>query len=141
MPTAAEIKKALMAAGLEVYRTKGDVVHLAERVRENLLMDSGIFIQSSEPRVGFVVRAQRIDFPSEGPEALFERARNLAASALASGYREVSAEVREIFDPGDGERVLDTWYEVQFEKSVGDITAAIEEARFALSIKKSAQPY
>jgi len=141
MPTAAEIKKALMAAGLEVYRTKGDVVHLAERVRENLLMDSGIFIQSSEPKVGFVVRAQRTDFPSEGDETLFDRARKLGAPAVDCGYREVESQVRKVFDPGDGERVLDIWYEVQFEKAVSDVASAIDEARFALSIKRAAHPH
>jgi hypothetical protein len=142
MPTAAEIKKALREAGLEVYRTRGDVVHLAERVRENLLMDAQIFIHAGDAatRVGFVVRAQRNDFPNDGEEHLFERARQLAARAVERGYAEASAEVRKVFDPGDGQRTLDTWCEVSFEKSVGDLEAAIAEARFALSIEKAAPP-
>jgi len=143
MPTASEIKKALRDAGLEVYRTRGDVVHLAERVRENLLMDAQIFIRAGEPpetRVGFVVRAQRNDFPNDGEEHLFERARRLAAPALDRGYAEASAEVRRVLDPGDGQRTLDTWCEVQFEKPVVDLDAAIREARFALSIEKAAPP-
>jgi hypothetical protein len=143
MPTAAEIKKALREAGLEIYRTRGDVVHLAERVRENLLMDAQIFIRAGEPpatRVGFVVRAQRNDFPNDGEEHLFERARALAERAVARGYAEAQAEVRSVFDPGDGDRKLDTWCEVQFEKPVHDLDAAIEEARFALSIEKAAPP-
>lgn len=146
MPTAAEIKKALREAGLEVYRTRGDVVHLAERVRENLLMDAQIFIKAGEAsatsaaRVGFVVRAQRNDFPNDGEEHLFERARQLAARAVARGYEEAGAEVRKVFDPGDGQRTLDTWCEVSFEKVVADLEAAIVEARFALSIEKAAPP-
>src|SRR5580692_11087816 len=105
MPTAVEIKKALKEAGVEIYRTRGDVVYLADRVRENLLMDAGTFIRGngaatiartspgddggsapkplandggSAPKplaVGFVVRAQRTDFPNDGEEHLFQRAR------------------------------------------------------------------
>jgi hypothetical protein len=140
MPTAAEIKKALKDAGLEVYRTKGEVVHLAERVRENLLMDAGIFIRAGEPRVGFVVRAQRNDFPDEAEERLFARARSVAAPAVDRGYLEVEAGVRKVLDPGDGQRTLDTWCEVSFEKPVADLASAVAEARFALSIEKAAAP-
>ena len=81
MPTAAEIKKALKEAGLEVYRTRGDVVYLADRVRENLLMDAGTFVRGgadvrgADVRIGFIVRAQRNDFPNDAEEHLFERAR------------------------------------------------------------------
>ncbi len=138
MPTPAEIKKALKEAGLEVYRTKGEVVHLADRVRENLLMDSGAFIHAGDLRVGFVVRAQRTDFPNEEDDRLFERARQLAAAAIARGYREVEAQVRKVVDPGDGTRTLDTWCEVGFDKHTAEIPAAIEEARFALSLEKIA---
>ena len=46
MSSALDIKRALKDAGLEVYRTRGDVVQLAERVRENLLMDAQIFVRA-----------------------------------------------------------------------------------------------
>ena len=138
MPTPAEIKKALVAAGLEIYRTRGEVVHLAERVRENLLMDSGIFVHAAESKVGFVVRAQRTDFPNDGADRLFERARDLGAPALARGFREVNAEVRKIFDPGDANRTLDTWCELSYEKPVADLAAAIDVAKFVLTLEKAA---
>lgn len=143
MPTPAEIKKALREAGLEIYQTRGNTVHLADRVRENLLMDAQIFIRAGEPpatRVGFVVRAQHNDFPNEGEAHLFERARRLAAPAVDRGYEEASTEVRRVLDPGDGQRTLDTWCEVSFEKAVADLEAAVTEARFALSIEKAAPP-
>ncbi len=164
MPTASEIKRALRDAGLEVYRTRGDVVYLADRVRENLLMDAGTFVRvtlgnpGGVPQtpaagaadasgktggglsVGFVVRAQRTDFPNEGDDRLFERARRVAAPALDRGFRESVAEVRKVLDPGDGERTLDTWCEVSFEKEVRDLDAAIAEARFALALEKAAAP-
>jgi hypothetical protein len=138
MPTPAEIKKALTEAGFELYRTRGELVHVAERVRENLLMDSGIFVHAGRSTVGFIVRAQRTDFPGESEEQLFGRARALAEQARARGYREVEATTRSIFDPGDGDRMLDTWCEVQFERDAQGITAAMEEVRFALGFPKSA---
>ena len=145
MPTAVEIKRALKEAGLEIYRTRGDMVFLADRVRENLLMDAGTFVRGgpaapSPLAVGFIVRAQRNDFPNEGDDHLFERARSIAAPAVGHGYRETLAEVRKVLDPGDGERTLDTWCEVSFEKDVGDLAAAVIEARFALAIEKAATP-
>jgi len=148
MPTVPEIKKALKEAGLELYRTRGDVVFLADRVRENLLMDAGTFVRASGGtgggagalRVGFVVRAQRTHFPNEAEERLFERARHLGASAVARGYLETSAEVRNVLDPGDDQRTIDHWCEVSFEKEVDDLAAAVIAARFALALEKVAAP-
>ncbi len=138
MPTPTEIKKALTAAGFELYRTRGEVVHVAERVRENLLMDSGIFVHTGKSTVGFVVRAQHTDFPGESETQLFARARALAAPAIERGYREVEAATRAIFDPGDGDRMLDTWCEVSFELNAPEIQDALNEVRFALTFPKSA---
>jgi len=143
MVTPAEIKKALREAEVEVYRTRGDVVYIAERVRENLLMDSGVFVdaqQAGQPKVGFVVRAQRTDFPGVPDAQLFERARKLGEPALSRGYREVGTQLRDVADPGDAERVIDTWCEIQFEKPVESIEGAVGEVRFALSIERAALP-
>lgn len=140
MPTPAEIKKALLAAGLEVYQTRGDVVHVAERVRENLIMDSGVRVYASEVRVAFVTRSHKNDFPNEPEERLFERARALAAPAVERGYREVDAMVTRVMDPGDSGRTLDTLCEVVFERSAEDLARAMDEVRFALSVEKSAAP-
>jgi hypothetical protein len=140
--TAADIKKALKEAGLEVYRTRGEVVYLADRVRENLLMDASTFVRAGALplAVGFVVRAQRTDFPNEGEDHLFDRARSVATSARDRGFRESTAEVRKVLDPGDAQRTLDTWCEISFEKEVQDLDAAIVEARFALGLEKAAAP-
>src|SRR5262249_41968999 len=40
--TPSELKKQLIAAGLEIFRVQGNRVHLADRVRENLIMDGGV---------------------------------------------------------------------------------------------------
>jgi hypothetical protein len=134
------MKRALIQAGFEVYATRGDVVHLADRVRENLIMDAGVFVKPASLAVGFVVRAQRSDFPNEGEEQLLERARGLGRSAMDRGYVEVKTSIREVRDPGDGARTLDTFCEVSFEKAAGDAGAVLDEVRFALSFEKAVSP-
>src|SRR5512132_4026641 len=136
--TVAEMKKALVAAGLEVYRTRGEIICLADRVRENLIMDAGAFVGVGEAmRVGVVVRVQASDFPCEAEAQLFERARAVAASAIPAGYREVSAQSQRVADPGDPLRTLDTWCEVQLEKPVADLAGAVDEARRAVAFDKA----
>ncbi len=134
LPTS-DIKKALRGAGFEVYRTQRGVVHIAERVRENLIMDSGVRVDG-EGAVVFYARAQRGDFPNEAEKDLHGRARALGAPALSLGYREVRSFVTKLTDPELPEQVLDEWYEVQFEKPVTSIDAALDEVRFAFSLSK-----
>jgi hypothetical protein len=137
--SASELKKVLLARGFEVYRTTGDDVALAERVRDNLLMDSAVIAcGGASLRVRFIVRAEASAFPGEGPDALFARARRLAASADQRGYRETGTRVVPIHDPGDRTKTLDTWYEVLFERTVGDTEELEAELRSALSLEKSA---
>lgn len=140
MPTPAEMKKALVQAGFVVYVTRGDIVHLAEHVRENLLMDAGVFVRASGPAVGFVAKAQKNDFPQDSEAELWNRVRALAQSALSRGYREVKCEVREVRDPGNAERLLDRVFEVFFEKPAESDESLKEELSFAFSLARSAEP-
>ena len=133
-----EIRKALLAAGFELYRTQGDQVHVADRVRDNLIMDSGVSV-STALSVKFVVRAQRSDFPNDGTARLFERARALATSALARGYAETGTMTTPMHDPADTSRTLDTWYEVAYEKPVPSLADAMTEVGFAIGIEKTAR--
>ncbi len=136
----AEIRKALIAAGFELYRTRGDEVQVADRVRDNLIMDSGVSVTSKAAlSVKVVVRAQRSDFPSEGAATLFERARQLAGGALSRGYVETATVTSPMQDPVDPSRTLDTWYEVSFEKSVSTLEEAMLEVGFALKVEKLAR--
>lgn len=137
-PTPIELKKQLIAAGLEIFRVQGNRVHLADRVRENLIMDGGVAaIAADPPGVRLVVRAQASHFVGETPDQLFERARSLAAPSRALGYSETEAMVVPIRDPGGGPTTLDTWYEVAYEKSVGD-GDLVAELRYALGVEKAA---
>jgi hypothetical protein len=133
-----EIRKALLAAGFELYRTQGNQVHVADRVRDNLIMDSGVSVTTGLS-VRFVVRAQRSDFPNDATAMLFERARALAAAAVARGYVETAALTSPMHDPADPSRTLDTWYEVVFEKPVTSLDDAMTEVGFAMGIEKAAR--
>jgi len=137
-PPPSELKKALLAQGFEIYRTHPDRIVLADRVRENLIMDSGVAAHPGETlRVRFVVRAQGSDFPAAGAEELFERARMAGSQAIARGYAEVATATVPVPDPGDSSRTLDVWYEVAFEKSVVDETELLSELRYALALDKT----
>jgi hypothetical protein len=136
--TPPEIRKALLAAGFELYRTQGDQVHVADRVRDNLIMDSGVSV-STALNVRFIVRAQRSDFPNDATSKLFERARSLAATALARGYVETATVTNPMHDPADASRTLDTWYEITFEKATTSLADAMAEVGFAIGIEKAAR--
>jgi hypothetical protein len=138
--TPSELKKLLIAAGLEIFRVQGSRVHLADRVRENLIMDSGVAAVAGDALgVRLVTRAQASHFPSEAEAQLFGRARQMGNAAIARGYCEVETLVVPVKDPGGGPHTLDTWYEVAYEKTVaeGDL---IGELRLALGLDKTACP-
>ena len=138
-PTPSELKKLLLAEGFEVYRTLSDQIILADRVRDNLIMDSGVAAGLGEmPSVRFVVRAQGGDFPNDSIASIFERARQMANDALGRGYREVSANSVEVRDPGDDSQTLDVWHEVAFEKALSSNEELVAELRYALSLEKTA---
>jgi hypothetical protein len=134
----ANLKRHLIAQGFEPYRTLSDRVMLAERVRDNLIMDSGVAAGfAPELCVRFIVRAQSSGFRGETPQQLFDRARSLAHSSVERGYGEIEASVVPVSDPGDESRTLDTWYEVTFERRVGDLDELFTELRYALSLDKT----
>lgn len=138
MSSPAEIKKALVDAGFELYRTRGDLVHLAERVRENLLMDAGVAVRATVLSVRVTTRAQRTDFPGESEEALFARARTLGAAAIEGGFQEIACTARPILDPSNPDRTLDVACEIVLEKEVPSLDAAIDAARFVMSLPRVA---
>jgi hypothetical protein len=137
--TPTNLKKHLIAQGFEVYRTLADQIMLAERVRDNLIMDAGV-AAVFEPAlaVRFFVRAQSNDFRGESEEQLFARARAQAHESLQRGYLEVETRIVPVSDPGDNSRTLDTWYEVAVERAAADLEGLFAELRYALSVEKTA---
>ncbi len=138
--TPQQLKKALVAGGFEVFRTLPEEVVLAERVRENLILDSGVRVgplSDGRIRVRLVLRAQRADFPSDEESVLFDRVRKLAAPALEDGFTEVSTNVNAVKDPADPERTLDTFYEVSLAREVASVEDALPIVKFALSLEKA----
>jgi hypothetical protein len=133
----AQIKKALVDAGFELFRSRGEEVVLAERPRENLIMDSGVRLRLGQPlEVRVVLRAQKVDFPNEDDLLIFERVRRLAVPALAVGFAEVAAAVTPVTDPSDEGRTLDTFYEITYAKRALALDDALAELKFALRLEK-----
>jgi hypothetical protein len=143
LPTPAtpqQLKKALIASGFEVFRTLPEEVVLAERVRENLILDSGVRVGplgDGRVRVRLVLRGQRSDFPGDEETTLFERVRKLAVPALAHRFAEISTNVNAVKDPADPERTLDTFYEVFLAREVATFEDAMPVLKFALSLEKA----
>jgi hypothetical protein len=138
--TPQQLKKALVGAGFQVFRTLGDEIVLAERVRENLIMDSGVRLRAGEIlQVRVVFKAQRGHFPGEDDDRLFARARGLAERAKSNGFAEVATTVAPVADPSDAERTLDTFFEVVCAKDAASLETAVDELRFALSLERTCE--
>ena len=138
--TPQQLKKALVSAGFQVFRTLGEEIVLAERVRENLIMDSGVRLRASEPlEVRVTFRAQRGHFPGEDDDHLFARARGLTAPAHDNGFVEVSCTASPVLDPSDAEHTLDTFFEVVLSKQASTFDLAVEILNFALSLERNCE--
>lgn len=136
-PSTRELKAALVDAGFEVFRVRASRIYLADRVRDNLIMDSAVSVVAASPLIiRFVVRAEANQFPGETEEQLFDRARTHARKSLDRGYTEVETAVVPITNPGDRKSRLDTWYEVSYEKRVTE-EELHEELRYALGLEKT----
>jgi hypothetical protein len=138
--TPQQLKKALVASGFEVFRTLPEEVVLAERVRENLILDSGVrlgLLGDGRILVRLVLRAQRADFPNEDESAMFERVRQLAKPALADGFAEGGTHVNSIKDPADPSRILDTFYEISLTREVASVEDAVPVIKFVMSLEKA----
>lgn len=132
-----ELKQTLLQAGFEVFRTLGSRVVLADRVRENLIMDSCVSVVCDETLgVRVVIRAQGADFPGETEEQLFARVVQHGVDLGQRGYEEVERSVVPMLDPSDPKKRLDTWYEVSFGRKLQADQDLGSELRFALAVVK-----
>lgn len=138
--TPQQLKKALVASGFEVFRTLSEEVVLAERVRENLILDSGVRLgplADGKLRVRLVLRAQRADFPGDDESSMFDRVRKLAEPALQNGFAEESTNVNAVKDPADPDKTLDTFYELFLSHEVATVEDAVPLLKFAMSLEKA----
>lgn len=139
--SSSELKQLALQHGLEIYRTLTDRVVLADRVRENLIMDSGIALLAGEPaRICVTFRAQSSDFFGETEERLAFRARALGAQLSTRGYAESGTQVVPIHDPADRARRLDTWVEVQLSRDLDAAADLGAELRSLLALERVARP-
>jgi hypothetical protein len=135
-----DLKRALVNAGLEVFRVRDDEVHLAERQNVQL-MEAGVRARAgATPRVTVVLRAQRNDAPKLSEEALHDEVRKRAEPLIAAGYKEIEASAREIRSVSDHTHLLDVWYEVTFVHDVASIDEAVSEVQRALQVERYVVP-
>ena len=137
--TPQELKKALASAGFEVYRISGGEVILADRVRENLILDSGVRVKASPFQVWLIMGIRRSQYPSDDDGTMFDRVRQLAAPLLSDGFTETGACVAPVLDPANSERTLDTFFEVVFSKDEGALEGALRTLPLALTVAKTAE--
>lgn len=134
-----DLKKKLVAAGFEIYRTLPGSIALVERVRENLILDSGIRLAPTPG--GFVVRvifrAEGRGFPGESEEQMLERARGLASQATAHEFVSVAQEVVPQMDPSHPGVELDRFFEVACEREVAELEEAARVVRIAFGWLRS----
>ncbi len=131
------VKTAILDAGFELLRAKGETIQLAERVRSHL-MDAGVCVQvGSGVSVSVVIRSQRSDFPSASADEIFGKVRAAVENlARANGFTECNAGSRQLQDPGDDTRVLDEWYELTYSKACTDLAALVQDLQWALRLPK-----
>ncbi|MBP9113955.1 MAG: hypothetical protein KBF88_14175 [Polyangiaceae bacterium] len=143
--TPLELKKLLIASGFEVYRTMGNDVVLADRVRDNLVLDSGVRcrLRPGDAAIPLEVRVimalRRSEHPDHSEEDIFAKVRELAAPVLHEGFGEVEFAPRQVSDPGDSSRTLETFCEVIFSRTSTDVSEAIESLKVALTVVKTAE--
>lgn len=135
--TPQELKKSLVQAGFEVYRTTPAGIVLAERVRENQIMDAGIRVSVEEPHeVQVRFRAEKHVFPGMDDAAVFAHIAELTA-AVATGFSEARREVVPQMSPSDREVQLDTFLEIYVVQTAPSFEAACQLARAALAWERA----
>lgn len=135
--TPKDLKQHLVADGFQVFRTLGSRVVLADRVRDNLIMDSGVAVVCESPHaIRAIFRAHARDYPTEPEGEMFERVRALAAASLSDQFSEVEFAVVPVEQPGRPGVMLDTRYEVTFERGGLRLQELNATLRALLAMKK-----
>ncbi len=142
-PDPAELKRKLRAEGFEIYRTVEERILLAERIRDNLIMDSGVAAdfaangQESAISVQVIVRAQASHFPGADAARMKDHARELAQAFTNSGYVEIEVIETPVPDPSDPSKSLDTSHEIRLRRPVENLDGLFAELREALGRRRT----
>lgn len=126
-----ELKRLIRSAGYQMYGTRAQEVLLAERVRDNLILDSGISVSPDPLTIHVTVRAQMFHFQGQSLDECRAFAERLGQAFLALGYERKGAQEVTIPDMNNAGVALDTVCEVSLEKplpSPKDIPGAIQRA-------------
>ena len=137
------IKESLVQAGIEVFRTRPDEIHIAERVRSHI-MDSGVrlhFASEGAFEVRFTARTEASVYPNVASRDLFQRVREVVGDvATAQGFAEVSAASVDVKDPSDQARTLDVWHEIAYTKHTADLDDAVRLVQWVLTVDRYITP-
>lgn len=92
---------------------------LAERVRDNLILDSGIAVFAGDPlSVRLTIRAQASHFPGRSADEVRLAALGLTEPFEADGFALEDERSSTLPHPSDPERSIDTTYEVVLRRNV-----------------------
>ncbi len=115
---------------------------LADRVRDNLILDSGVRVSATaagQIRVNLVMGIRHTQYPGENEQALFERVRRLAGPLLTAGFSEMGTGQSPVTDPSDASKTLDIFFDVTFGKNEPSFDAALPALKVALEVAKTAE--
>lgn len=134
----AELKKALKEAGFQIYEMRLGRVSLAERVRDNLILDSGVSV-GIDPglNVRVALRAQMLHFPGKTSDEAHGYAEGLATPFVLDGYERDGSAITRVLDPAHPERSLDTVHEVFVQKATSTWSSTLEALRAALELPRA----
>lgn len=133
----AETKRILREAGLQIYDSRDGYVTLAERVRDNLILQSGIAVSADPLTVRVTLRAQSIHFPGQSQERVLSHAEELAERFVSRGYRRGETTRTEIADPSHPERTLDVVHAVSVSRLCESWEEALQEVAAAFALPRA----
>lgn len=147
--TPKELKQELVAKGFLVLRSEARRIVLATRERENLIMDSGVWVEfdpnaelldeNTRFAVGCTVRSQHSDQRGESEGEGQIRARAFARVFLDQGYTETSVDSVKVENPSVPHETLDIWHQVSVLKSGIALAQLPSELQTALRLPKIAE--
>lgn len=133
----AETKRALRDAGFQVYDVKGDFISLAERVRDNLILHSGIAVRAAPPTLVVHLRAQSTHFPGQSQDRVRAHAEDLAREFERRGYVVSGSSRTEVTDPSFPERTIDVVLGVTVERVCDNFAEVLSEVTAAFLLPRA----